>query len=145
MKKPTRKIQTVLFGMILVLVIIFMNANIFDGVGKKGQMEEDSRAYAALEQALMEIEGVGEVKLYFHYQEEEGEAVSPLTDYFSLSTTQVEKRADNLQGILVIAEGAADPGIQNKLSKLLSAVIQLPEYRIVIVEMKKRGNTDESK
>jgi len=143
MKKPTRKIQTVLFGMILVLVIIFMNANIFDGVGKKGQMEEDSRAYAALEQALMEIEGVGEVKLYFHYQE--GEAVNPLTDYFSLSTAQVEKGADNLQGILVIAEGAADPGIQNKLSKLLSAVIQLPEYRIVIVEMKKRGNMDEGK
>jgi len=120
-----------------------MNANIFDGVGKKGQMEEDSRAYAALEQALMEIEGVGEVKLYFHYQE--GEAVNPLTDYFSLSTAQVEKGADNLQGILVIAEGAADPGIQNKLSKLLSAVIQLPEYRIVIVEMKKRGNMDEGK
>ena len=141
MKKPTRKLQTVLFGMILVLVIIFMNANIFEDAGKKGRIEEDSREYVALEHALMEIEGVGEVTIYFHYQD--SEEVNPLSDYFSLSTTQVEKRADNLQGILVIAEGASDPSIQNQLSKILTAVIQLPEHRIVIVEMKKRGSINE--
>lgn len=142
MEKPTRKRQTFLLGTVIVLVIIVMNSSIFGTGGKKGMIEEDSRTYAALELALMEIEGVGEVTLYFHYDNDEEK--NPLTDYFSLSTPQAEKRTDNLQGILVIAEGAADPSIQHKLMKILSAVIQLPEHRIVIVEMKKRGIMNEN-
>jgi len=114
---------------------MFINTTIFGTGGNQNKLEEDSREYAALEQALMEIEGVGEVTLYFHYQQNAQE--NPLSDYFSLSTNKIENRADNLQGILVIAEGAANPKIQNELSKILSAVIQLPEHKIVIVEMKK--------
>ena len=89
----------------------------------------------------MKIEGIGEVTLYFHY--ENGEATNPLSDYFSISTASA-KKGNELQGVLVVAEGAEDFKIKNKLSKILSTVLQLPEHRIVIVEMKKRGNTDEN-
>ena len=140
-QKPTKKIHTVLLGTLIVLFIIFINSGIFGIGGEKGKVEEDSREYVALEQALMMMEGVGEVILYFHY--EDGEQVSPLTDYFSLSTTSAKKE-NSLQGVLVIAEGAEDSRIKNELSKILSAVLQLPEHRIVIAEMKKRGKTDES-
>lgn len=144
MEKPTRKYKSVLFGTLLVLVIIFMNSGIFGIGGEKTKIEEASGKYAELEQALMRVEGVGEVTLYIHSNN--GEETNPLSDYFSLSTTpKKDTRADNVGGILVVAEGAKDLGIKNELSKILSAVTQLPEHRIVIVEMKKRGNTDENK
>lgn len=47
-------------------------------------------------------------------------------------------------GVLLIAEGAEDYAIRNELSRILSSVLQLPEHRVVIVEMKKRGNMNEN-
>ena len=140
MQKPKRKIHTILLGTIVLLVIIFINSSLGVIGGEKGEKEE-SREYAALEEALTRIEGIGEVSLYFHY--ENGETANPLSDYFSLSTAST-KGGSKLQGILVVAEGADDFKIQNELSKILSTVLQLPEHRIVIVEMKKRGNTNEN-
>ena len=90
----------------------------------------------------MKIEGVGEVSLYFHY--EHRESTNPLSDYFSMSQQHRLNKWNDLQGVLVVAEGAEDFKIQNELSKILSTVLQLPEHRIVIVEMKKRGNTNEN-
>ena len=118
-----------------------MNSSIFGIGGEKRQIEEDSREYVALEQALMKIAGVGEVALYFHYAH--AEEANPLSDYFSLSSKQAGNKSDPLQGVLVIAEGAENPRIRNDLSQILSTVLQLPEHQIVIVEMKKRGNKDE--
>jgi stage III sporulation protein AG len=136
MQKPKKKIQTILLGTFIVMIIIFINSNLFGTGGEKGNKEEDSREYVALEKALMQIEGVGNVVLYFHYEHVEKE--NALSDYFSLSTPSA-KRADNLLGVLVVAEGAKDLRIRNKLSKILSDVLQLPEHRIAIEEMKKEG------
>ena len=142
MPKRTKKVQTVFFGMLLVLVIIFMTSGTL-GIGGEKNKEEDSRENAALEQTLMQIEGVGEVELYFHYNK--GEEADPLSDYFSLSQTKSDQRENNIEGILVVAEGGGDPSLQNKLTKMLATVLQLPEHRIVIVEMKKGRNIDENK
>ncbi|MCZ2260104.1 hypothetical protein [Sporosarcina sp. G11-34] len=136
--KPKKKIHTVLLGTIIALIIIFINSGTF-GIG--GEKKEESQEYVALEQALMKMKGVGEVSIYFHYND--GEEVSPLSDYFSLSSSST-KKVNPLQGILVIAEGAEDPRIRSELSKILSAVLQVPEHRIVITEMTKRGKVDES-
>ena len=137
-QKPMKKIHTVLLGTIIVLIIIFINSGIL-GIG--GEKEGEGPEYVALELALMKMEGVGEVAIYFHY--DDGEQTSPLSDYFSLSNTSTKKE-NHLQGILVIAEGAEDLRIRNELSKILTAVLQVPEHRIVIAEMKKRGKVDES-
>ncbi len=146
MSKPTRKFQTFFFGTMLVLVIIFLNVGNL-GIGGEGKkIEEDKRAEAALESTLGKIEGVGAVELYFHT--DKNEALNPLSDYFSLSQTKVENGTNNIEGILVVAEGGGDPIIRNTLSKLLATVLQLPEHRIVIVEMsemKKGRNLDENK
>ena len=141
MKKPTKKIHTVLLGTLIILIIIFINFGTFGNGGEKGGLDGESREYIALEQILMMMEGIGEVALYFHY--ENGEQVSPLTDYFSLSNTST-KKGNSLLGVLVMAEGAEDPRIKNELRNILSAVLQLPEHRIVIAEMKKRGKMDEN-
>ncbi|MFS0575152.1 hypothetical protein AB1K83_05935 [Sporosarcina sp. 179-K 3D1 HS] len=137
MKKPSKKMQTILLGTIMIFVIFIMNPNL----GGIGEGKEENKEFSTLEEALMQIEGIGEVSIYFH-QGNNGTS-APLSDYFSLSGTS-EKKGSELQGILVIAEGAEDFKLRSELSRILSAVLQLPEHRIVIVEMKKRGSTNEN-
>lgn len=140
MHKPTRKTHTILLGTIVLLVIIFINSSLGVIGGEKGKREE-SGEFAALQEALMKIEGIGEISLYFHY--ENRESTNPLSNYFSTSTASANKGSE-LQGVLVVAEGAEDFKIQNELSKILSTVLQLPEHRIVIAKMNIRGNTNEN-
>ena len=135
MQKTTRKTHTILLGTIVVLVIIFINSSLGVIGGEKGKKEE-SGEFVALQEALMKIEGIGEVSLYFHY--ENGESANPLSDYFSMSTASAKKGSE-LQGVLVVVEGAEDFKIKNKLSKILSTVLQLPEHRIAIVVNEEKG------
>ncbi|MEK5038721.1 hypothetical protein [Sporosarcina sp. FSL K6-3457] len=140
MQKTTRKIHPILLGTLVILVIIVITSNLGSMGGEKGKKEE-SREFVELEQALMKVEGLGEVILYPHY--EYAESANPLADYFS-SSTATAKKGNALQGLLVVAEGAEDLKIRNQLSGILSAVLQLSEHRIVIAEMEKRGNTNEN-
>ncbi|MEK3934259.1 hypothetical protein MKY41_02990 [Sporosarcina sp. FSL W7-1349] len=137
MKKPSKKLQTILLGTFMIFVIFLINPKL----GGIGEGKEESKEISTLEEVLMEIEGIGEVSIYFHHDNNGTSA--PLTDYFSLSGTS-GKKGSELQGILVIAEGAEDFKLRSELSRILSAVLQLPEHRIVIVEMKKRGSTNEN-
>ena len=139
MQMTAKKFRTILLGTVIILIIIFINSGKGGFAGEKGE-KEDSREYAALEEALMQIEGIGEVSLYFHYDLSESTGV--LTDYFTLSNTS-SKKGNQLQGILVIAEGAENFKVRNDLTRILSTVLQLPEHRIV-VETKKRGNINEN-
>ncbi|WP_148085403.1 hypothetical protein [Filibacter tadaridae] len=136
MQKPTKKSHTILLGAIIILVIIFMSS----GIGGKEKKEDDVQQYAELEQALMKIDGIGKVTLYFHYENEE--TANSLSNYFSTSSSSTKEK-NPLRGLLVVAEGAGEYGVRSKLLKILSAVLQLPEHRIVIQEMEKRGNSNE--
>lgn len=140
MQKTTRKVHPILLGTIVILIIIFITSSLGGVGGEKGKKEE-SREFVELEQALMKVEGIGEVILYPHY--ENREPSNALSNYFSSSTATV-KKGDGLQGILVVAEGAKDYKVQNELYKILTAVLQLPEHRIVIAEMNTRGKTNEN-
>ncbi|KXH87480.1 hypothetical protein [Sporosarcina sp. HYO08] len=140
MEKPKRKFHMILVAAVIVFVIIFINSSL-GGIGGEKEQKKESRELAALEETLMQIEGIGDIQLYFHYKN--GESADPLSDYFSPATAS-SKKGNDLQGILVVAEGAGDLKIQSRLSSILSTVLQLPEHRIVIVEMKKRGNTNEN-
>ena len=140
MQKSTRKIHPLLLGTLVILVIIVITSNMGSIGGEKGKKEE-SREFVELEQALMKVEGIGEVILYPHY--EYVDSANPLADYFS-SSTATAKKGNTLQGLFVVAEGAEDFKIRNQLSAILSSVLHLPEHRIVIAEMEKRGNTNEN-
>ena len=119
-------------GTLLAIFIIFINSTLGSMGGEKGKGEE-SREFAALEQALMKIEGIGEVLIYPHYDQQE--EPSPLSGYFSGGSSSGRKNP--LQGILVVAEGADNPKTKNELIRILSTVLQLPEHRIVVEEMKR--------
>lgn len=132
MQKSKRKIHMLFIGTLLAIFIIFINSTIGSMGGEKGKGEEN-REESQLEQALMKIEGIGEVSIYLHYDQKE--EPSPLSGYFSGSGSSVKQNP--LQGVLVVAEGADNPKTKNELTRILSTVLQLPEHRIVVEEMKR--------
>ncbi|MGN7387802.1 hypothetical protein [Sporosarcina sp. SAFN-015] len=133
MQKSKRKTHMLFIGTLLAIFIIFINSTIGSMGGEKGKGEE-SREEAQLEQALMKIEGIGEVFIHFHYDQKE--EPSPLSGYFSGTGSSAVKK-NPLQGVLVVAEGADNPKTKYELIRILSTVLQLPEHKIVVEEMKR--------
>ena len=81
---------------------------------------------AKLATTLSKIEGVGQVYVYVHTEESRE---SPL---FSFSAVE---SADAYTGVLIVSEGASSPLIRRKLQETVSAILQLPAHRIVILPM----------
>lgn len=140
MLKPTKKTHTLLIGAIIVAMIMYFNHTL-GAIGGENGKKKESQEVAKLEEVLTKIEGIGEVVIYFHY--ENGETKDTLSNYFSVSSS-TKTNENPLKGLLVVAEGVDNPTKKYELSNILSAVLQLPEHRIIIVEMKKRGNQHES-
>ncbi|RHW38476.1 hypothetical protein D1B33_06250 [Lysinibacillus yapensis] len=90
-----------------------------------------------LEQALSQIQGVGQVKVYFHYdvKKNQSESNSLLDGYLSSS-----EGPTYISGLLVVSEGASNPAIQKKLLDTISRVMQMPAHRIMIVPMENKGD-----
>ncbi|WP_040228714.1 hypothetical protein [Bhargavaea cecembensis] len=95
-------------------------------------------AQSDLEAVLSEIRGVGSVKVYRQDAGPDSESgMFSLSGYFGGGSGASGDTPS--EGILVVAEGAGDPRIRSELARILSGVLQLPEHRIVVVEMKKEG------
>lgn len=139
MSKPIKKSQTLLVGLMMAGIVILFITTIGE-IGGERQTREEKQALSTLEETLEQMDGLGKVVVYFHYDEQGVE--ESLSSYFSISSPSKKERP--LKGLLVVAEGAEDAAVRNELSNILANVLQLPEHRIVIVEMKKRGNHLES-
>jgi len=92
-------------------------------------------AEGRLEQALSEIEGVGKVKVYFHYDENPSNSEETLSNYFRSSNN-----TKTVSGLLIVSEGAKDPKVQRQLLETISKVMQMPAHRIMIVPMESKGD-----
>ena len=92
-------------------------------------------AEGRLEQALSEIEGVGKVKVYFHYDENPSNSEETLSNYFRSSNN-----TNTVSGLLIVSEGAKDPKVQRQLLETISKVMQMPAHRIMIVPMESKGD-----
>ncbi|MDI7742216.1 hypothetical protein QMK38_09405 [Lysinibacillus fusiformis] len=134
-KKWTK--QKLIFIPIAVLVFIaYISVTLNDS--NEEQSSTSSGEEARLEQALGQIQGVGQVKVYFHYGTEspaENDSDSLLNGY--LSSSEKEK---NVSGLLVVSEGASNPAIKKQLLETISRVMQMPTHRIMIVPMENRGD-----
>lgn len=134
-KKWTK--QKLIFIPIAVLVFIaYISVTLNDS--NEEQSSTSSGEEARLEQALGQIQGVGQVKVYFHFGTEttaENDSDSLLNGY--LSSSEKEK---NVSGLLVVSEGASNPAIKKQLLETISRVMQMPTHRIMIVPMENRGD-----
>lgn len=137
MEKNWKK-QKLIFIPIAVLVFIAYISVTWNDSNEKEQYQSSSEEEARLEQALSQIQGVGQVKVYFHYESQnptENDSDSLLNGY--LSSSDQEK---NVSGLLVVSEGASNPAIKKQLLETISRVMQMPTHRIMIVPMENRGD-----
>ena len=87
----------------------------------------------------MKIEGIGEVIVILPLSKMESQPIRcPIIFHFQ---QHQQKREMSCKAFLSLQKVRKIFKIKNKLSKILSTVLQLPEHRIVIAEMKKRGKT----
>lgn len=129
MKKYVKQAPVLL--LIPILLIFLMNWSVFGG-DEHSFNQQDAQEIDKLEDVLGTINGVGNVKVYYH--EDPTSQKSNLSNYF------VEKDHLNggpIQGILVVAEGGEDPYIRATLLKAISTIFQLAEHQVMIVEMEK--------
>ncbi|BDH62070.1 hypothetical protein MTP04_22000 [Lysinibacillus sp. PLM2] len=132
-KKWTKsKTNLILIPIALIAFIAYVSSTFND---PKDVQSDTSSAEGKLEQTLKQIRGVGQVKVYFHYDEEIPETSNLLNDYFTSSTGE-----KIVSGMLIVSEGASDPAIKNQLLETISRVMQLPTHRIMIVPMESKGD-----
>lgn len=132
MEKKSSKQKLIFIPIILLAFIAYISVTFNDP--KQEQYGTDTTE-SRLEQTLSKIEGVGQVKIYFHYDQNEPNADRLLSDYFSSSS-----KGTTISGLLVVSEGASDPAIQMELLQTISRVMQLPTHRIMIVPMERKGD-----
>ena len=100
--------------------------------------EDGASASQELKEVLQKIDGVGDVELYI-YNGKPGDVDSKSSlPSFSLFNEQTNKER-GIQSILVVAAGADNIQVQNKLKQYLSSVFILPKHRIVVVPMDEKG------
>lgn len=52
-----------------------------------------------------------------------------------------ESKAPEIVGVLVVAEGAADPAVEESLSQAVTGLLGIPASRVTVLPMEKGGNT----
>ncbi|MBD8026100.1 hypothetical protein H9636_05455 [Ureibacillus sp. Re31] len=128
--------QKLIFIPIAVLVFIaYISVTLND---PKEEQYNSSEEESKLEQTLSQIKGVGQVKVYFHYDvpsPNDSNSDSLLNGYLSSSENQ-----QHVSGLLVVSEGASNPAIQKQLLETISRVMQMPTHRIMIVPMESKGD-----
>lgn len=107
---------------IVVFMLFFMN--------KQQDTAPAAQGESLLEKTLQEMDGVGQVKVYVHYEQQNDAMFS---DYFRAKEGKVS-------GILVVSEGAVEPTIQRELLQVISRVMEIPTHRIMIVPMRNKGD-----
>ena len=110
----------------VILAILYSSWNAFSS---DSQPSSSSNAEQQLAQVLQEIHSVGQVTVYFHYGQTEGEQAL-FSDYFRVASDE-----RTITGVLIVAEGASTAKVKQLLRDSVSSVMQLPHHRIVIVPM----------
>lgn len=135
MEKKWSKQKLIFIPIAIIAFIAYISVSLN---GPNGKQNNSSTEESRLEQTLSQIKGVGQVKVYFHYDSKtpnQSNADSLLDGYFSSSEKQ-----QYVSGLLVVSEGASNPAIQRQLLETISRVMQMPTHRIMIVPMENRGD-----
>ncbi|MET1014036.1 MAG: hypothetical protein ABWX61_05950 [Paenisporosarcina sp.] len=134
-----QKLPPIILIVSMLLIFFVLNGVPFLNDSTSTPKSEDvASASQELKEVLQKIDGVGDVELYI-YSGKESEMVSKSSlPTFSLFNEQANKEK-GIQSILVVAAGADNIQVQNKLKQYLSSVFLLPEHRIVVVPMDEKG------
>ncbi|PUB11208.1 hypothetical protein [Paenisporosarcina sp. OV554] len=141
---PSIKMNRMKSGLLLASLLVFMVFFLFNETlftkqpYTTSQSEDPATQEQSLEKALEKMAGVGEVELFFYTGTNEPLQTVSEKPSFALFDPKTEEQT-KIQSILVVARGADQAQIRLKLIKYLSAVLILPEHRIVVVPMDEKG------
>lgn len=138
--KPNRMRSGILLASLLVfMVFVLLNGSLFTGQQETTSQSQDSFTQEqSLKTALEKMAGVGEVELFFYTGMNESRQAVSEQPSFTLFDQQ-NKQQTTIQSVLVVAEGAHQVQIRSMLTEYLSAVLLLPQHRIVVVPMDEKG------
>ncbi|MEG0385248.1 MAG: hypothetical protein RR642_10885 [Solibacillus sp.] len=119
MDKKQANRPLLLIGSVVVIVVIFMFT--FNSTNKGQQRLTDEQQLA---QILSEMDAVGQVQVYFHYEQE-----TESGNFLTLSKGQ------KMTGVIIVAEGAHQSTVKSLLKTTVSTTLQIPAHRIQIVPM----------
>lgn len=126
MEKNRANRPVLLVGGIVALAVLMLFFMTKTGDGQNRLTNEQQLA-----NLLSEIHGVGQVQVYFHYEEQQ-------KDNQFLSVTGQDK----LTGVIIVAQGATNAEVRILLKETIGNVLQIPTHRIQVVPMQ---NKEESK
>ena len=126
-------------GEVLPLILLAFCTFIFLFLNQSDRQEESTDTNNTLESILRTVDGVGDVKVYLHYDNNKGTGSSFLDSYFEPSTS-----VQTVSGVLVVAEGAKDDRIKRLLIETIADVLQVSSHRIVVVPMNLKEESNES-
>lgn len=115
--------RPILLIVIAVVFIIFLF--MFLSQSEKG--ESNSSNEEQLAKLLSEIQSVGQVQVYFHYDQQ--------SEKQFLSVSQQQK----LSGVIIVAQGANSTDVKTMLKETVGHVLQIPSHRIQVVPMQIKG------
>ncbi|MGB2993379.1 MAG: hypothetical protein WBB47_12150 [Paenisporosarcina sp.] len=138
--KTNRMKSGLLLASLLVFLVFFLfNETIFTKQSyTTSQSEDPATQEQSLKKALEKMAGVGEVELFFYTGTNEPLQTVSEKPSFALFDPKTEEQT-KIQSVLVVARGADQAQTRLKLTKYLSAVLILPEHRIVVVPMDEKG------
>lgn len=88
-----------------------------------GQSAQTDIPEQQLAKILSEMEAVGQVFVYFHYEQQKDKS------FLAVSQQQ------NIAGVIIVAQGAQDVHVQQLLKQTVGNVLQIPTHRIQVVAM----------
>ena len=117
-------------GEVLPLILLSICTFIFLFLNQSDRQEESTETNNTLESILRTVDGVGDVRVYLHYEGSKASGGGFLETYFEPNTS-----AQTVTGVLVVAEGAKDERTKRVLIETIAKVLQVSAHRIVVVPM----------
>ncbi|MCZ8537953.1 MULTISPECIES: hypothetical protein [Paenisporosarcina] len=138
--KTNRMKSGILLASLLVFMVFFLfSESIFTKQSNTSSQSQDAITQEnSLKTALEKMAGVGEVELFFYTGTNEPHQTVTEKPSFALFD-QTTSDQSTIQSVLVVASGADQAKTRLMLKEYLSAVLLLPEHRIVVVPMDEKG------
>ncbi|MCH7321857.1 hypothetical protein LZ480_08120 [Solibacillus sp. MA9] len=108
---------------LFIVFVLIVVLSIFMVMSLSGQSEQTDIPEQQLAKILSEMEDVGQVFVYFHYEQQKEKQF--------LAVTQQQ----NITGVIIVAQGAQDVHVQRLLKQTVGNVLQIPTHRIQVVAM----------
>lgn len=108
---------------VLIVFVLIVVLSIFMMKSFNDQSEQTDIPEQQLAKILSEMEDVGQVFVYFHYEQQKEKQF--------LAVTQQQ----SIVGVIIVAQGAQDVQVQRLLKQTVGNVLQIPTHRIQVVAM----------